>query len=144
MGNFRKRATPKDVMAKLRAAIINDIKTPYVHHVTVEIPIISVAACKEFYAEVLGLTIAESLIGDTIWFEEGVHLFYGSGEGESEIVAAKHFALVVGDKYVDIVRAARKLGLFIHEGRRYWDSPRCFIKDPANNRIEIIKFAPKP
>lgn len=119
----------------------------YLHHATIEVPGAKALDCLKFYQEVLELTIIDSPVRNSAWFEEGIHLYWGGEIPESVLqpsagIPARHLALVVGEKYLDIWRKTHKLRLFISDGTRYWDSPRCYIADPAGNRIEIIKLAP--
>lgn len=118
-------------------------RLPRLHHVTVQVPPRLVGACLDFYRSVLGLHSVMTPIQKTAWFEQGIHLYWGDSDYCEPInPEPQHFALVLGDSYDKAVEICKKLGLFIEEGTSYWGSPRCYIKDPAGNRIEAMQSPP--
>ena len=120
---------------------------PVLNHVTVEVHPDRVEGCLRFYRDVLGFTQVESKVENSAWFKEGVHLFWGEGIETSPdhnyAPPPRHFALEVGViNYDRIVGACIRRALFIAEGTAYWGCRRCFVRDPSNNRIEIMEWGP--
>lgn len=124
---------------------VPNLPLPRLHHVTVQCSIDEVDACRAFYVNVLGLTELPSPIGKAMWYEEGVHIYWGKGGNERHPdvpPAPSHFALVLGEEYRHVVDVCKRWNMFLDEGTMYWGSPRSYIQDPAGNRIEIMEFAP--
>lgn len=118
-------------------------RLPRLHHVTVQIEPHQLQACLEFYREILGLKSVHSMIQQTAWFEQGVHLYWGDKNYDTpDTPLPHHFAVVVGDSYDYVVETCKKLNLFVGIGTNYWGSPRCYVRDPANNRVELMAYAP--
>lgn len=119
------------------------ITRPRLHHVTVEVHPALVEACKDFYRDVLGLTHGASPVNNSEWFNEGLHLYWGAAiEAIGEPIPARHFALVLEDRYELVRKTCRERGLLIQDGTPYWGCARCFVRDPAGNRIELMQCAP--
>lgn len=119
------------------------ITRPVLHHVTVEIHPALADACKDFYRDVLGLTHGSSPIKDTEWFEQGLHLYWGEAVTPNEgSVQARHFALVLADRYEQVRKECVSRGLFIQDVTPYWGCARCYVHDPAGNRVELMECAP--
>lgn len=116
---------------------------PVLHHVTVEVHPDLVPATQEFYSEVIGLSRVTSMIQHSMWFEQGVHLYWGPQRGyQDEVPPPRHFALVVGAGYEGIRRRCKQMRLFLTDGTEYWGSRRCYVRDPAGNRVELMETAP--
>jgi catechol 2,3-dioxygenase-like lactoylglutathione lyase family enzyme len=120
------------------------IQRPVLHHVTVEVPQELVSIVLDFYRDVLGLTHGSSPVSNSEWFEQGVHVYWGDDVVLApEPPAPRHFALVFGaDRYKEVHRQCKERGFLITDGTPYWGSPRCFVKDPAGNRVELMEWAP--
>jgi catechol 2,3-dioxygenase-like lactoylglutathione lyase family enzyme len=115
---------------------------PMLHHVTVECAPEEAEKCIRFYQD-LGLRVIRNSVKQSIWFREGVHVYWGvRTHPHNGKPPANHLALVLGDQYEATRIRCRGDGHFIEDGTMYWGSRRCYLKDPANNRVEIIEFAP--
>lgn len=123
-----------------------EMQVPHLHHTTVEVPEHLLAACVAFYEGVLGLHKVDppERLGGTVWFSEGIHLYYGTAARQFSLskAPAHHFALVMEDNYEEARRKCVVRGRHIADGTEYWGSRRCFVCDPADNRIELLERPP--
>ena len=116
-----------------------------VQHVTITVPDEGLLPVVESFYQALGgisQTRPEKLEADTpgrwLGFDgTQVHLVIGS-----PVADPAHFAIDLGSEF-DAVRellAARKVE--VREARELWGARRCFVRDPAGNRVELIERAP--
>ena len=112
-------------------------------HVTIEVTEAQVDACVEFYA-LLGFRRVEppeSLAGRATWVErEGtqVHLMYA----DEPVVPPKGHVAVVVDDYERAFGALRDGGHDPEPRPEHWGVPRCFVRDPAGHRVEVMSAPP--
>lgn len=116
--------------------------TPHVHHIAIEVTDIN--RSREFYRSVFGvqeiprLTEGQSNYGGA-WFRLGnldLHLQERPQGGEK---SGQHFALEV-DNFDEVTRRAESLGGRIEDAKKLEGfGRRCFLRDPDNNRIEILQ-----
>ncbi|MGH2771592.1 MAG: VOC family protein [Actinomycetota bacterium] len=72
----------------------------------------------------------------------------GFGDTQLHLLVGKplpegaHFALHLGERYDEIVEAARKAGAFKRQARPMWGARRCFVTDPSGNLIELFESPP--
>lgn len=110
-----------------------------IHHVTVTVPTQEVA--RAFYGGVLGLAEIEKPEGvtaTTTWFRLGAHELHVTVEPEQPR-SRRHLALEVND--LEAVRS-RLIAAGVEVDDRaplpgFRD--RCFLRDPAGNRIELVE-----
>jgi catechol 2,3-dioxygenase-like lactoylglutathione lyase family enzyme len=116
--------------------------TPVAHHIAIEVT--NVNRSREFWASVLGLQEIPRLTEgqskyDGAWFRLGnldLHLQERPAGGEKN---GQHFALEV-DNFDEVVGEAPAFGGKVEEAKMLSGfSKRCFLRDPDNNRIEILQ-----
>jgi catechol 2,3-dioxygenase-like lactoylglutathione lyase family enzyme len=54
---------------------------------------------------------------------------------------AGHAAVVAPD-YDEVLDALRRAGFDPEPRREHWGAPRCFVRDPAGHRVEIMSAPP--
>lgn len=103
-------------------------------------------ACIEFY-ELLGfqrVTAPEKLAHYVAWFERDGDQFHLLQLPETSHMNVGHAAVPLGDDYEAMQTRLRAAGHQVDDHEEYWGSPRSFVRDPAGNLIELMKFAPSP
>jgi catechol 2,3-dioxygenase-like lactoylglutathione lyase family enzyme len=120
-----------------------------IEHVSFNVTPSQAEACAGFY-ELLGFVRVKppaGLGGRSIWLTRGgtsIHLMHRDRDGNDVAQTspgAGHVAFVV-DEYDAVVNALRAAGITIDERTAYWDSPRCYVSDPAGNAVELMASAP--
>jgi catechol 2,3-dioxygenase-like lactoylglutathione lyase family enzyme len=117
-----------------------------IHHVSFEVRPDQLDACIEFY-ELLGfrrVTAPRGLADHVAWLERGgdhVHLLQLP---EPSHMNLGHAAVPLDDDYEATQTRLRDAGHQVDDHEEYWGSPRSFVRDPAGNRVELMKFAPAP
>lgn len=112
-------------------------------HVTVELPRDLVDACADFYA-LLGFRRVEppdSLAGRAVWMERGgtqIHLMHV----DDPVVPPQGHAAVLVEDYDAAFAALRDAGHDPEPRSEHWGSPRCFVRDPAGHRVEVMAGSP--
>jgi catechol 2,3-dioxygenase-like lactoylglutathione lyase family enzyme len=112
-------------------------------HVTVELPRDLVDACVEFWT-LLGFTRVEppASLGDrAVWMErEGtqIHLMHVD---DPVVPPQGHAAVLVAD-YEHAFAALRDAGHDPEPRTEHWGAPRCFVRDPAGHRVEVMAGSP--
>ena len=116
--------------------------SPAVHHIAIEVT--NVSRTREFLMAIFGLqeiprlTEGQSSYGGA-WFRLGnldLHLQERPRGGEK---SGQHFALLV-DNFDDVIRKAPAFGGKVEEAKKLEGySKRCFLRDPDNNRIEVLQ-----
>ena len=112
-------------------------------HVTVELPRYLVDACADFYA-LLGFRRVEppdSLAGRAVWMERGgtqIHLMHV----DNPVVPPQGHAAVLVEDYDAAFAALRDAGHDPEPRSEHWGSPRCFVRDPAGHRVEVMACSP--
>ena len=121
-----------------------------IHHVSFRIPQGRFEDTVAFY-ELLGFTRIsppESLVERTVWLEHDatqIHLQWL--EVAEELSSAHsvgvegHVALVVSE-YLPTLAALEKLGVSFEQRASHWGSPRCYLRDPAGNKLELMEYPP--
>jgi catechol 2,3-dioxygenase-like lactoylglutathione lyase family enzyme len=117
-----------------------------IQHVSFEVTRDQLEACIEFY-ELLGfrrVTAPEQIADHVTWLErEGDH-FHLIRLPETSHMNAGHAAVPLGDDYEATQTRLRDAGHHVDDHEEYWGSPRSFVRDPAGNLVELMKFAPPP
>lgn len=120
-----------------------------IEHVSFNVTSSQAQSCAGFY-ELLGFVRTEPPAGlgeRSIWLTHGgssIHLMFRDLDGNdvaNSDPGAGHVALVV-ENYDATVGALRAAGTMIDERSAYWGSPRCYVSDPAGNRVELMAFGP--
>jgi len=121
-----------------------------IEHVSFVVSRADAEACAGFY-ELLGFVAVEppAGLGDrSIWLRRGpsaIHLMFRDRDGfdltESGPAGAGHVALIV-DNYSAVLGALQAAGVAVDPRSEYWDAPRCYLRDPAGNRVELMAAAP--
>jgi catechol 2,3-dioxygenase-like lactoylglutathione lyase family enzyme len=114
-----------------------------IDHVNFQMPERVARECLAFY-ELLGFTNVyppESLRDRAIWLASGstmIHLQFAHEVGDS---GPGHVALVV-PKYEATLGMLATAGVTVEPRAEHWGSPRCYVSDPAGNRLELMEFSP--
>lgn len=120
-----------------------------IDHVSFAVTPAQAESCAGFY-ELLGFTRVVppgGLGARSIWLARGttaIHLMFETADGElveRSDPGTGHVAFVVDD-YAASLALLRAAGVEINERSEYWGSPRCYLRDPAGNRVELMAFAP--
>jgi catechol 2,3-dioxygenase-like lactoylglutathione lyase family enzyme len=117
-----------------------------IQHVSFEVKPEQLDACVDFYA-LLGfkqVTAPEKLAHFVTWVERDGHQFHLLRLPETSHMAAGHAAVPLGDAYESTQERLRAAGHQVDDHEEYWGSPRSFVRDPAGNLIELMRFAPPP
>ena len=110
---------------------------------TLEVPRDRVDACAEFWA-LLGFRRVEppeSLAGRAVWMERDgtqVHLMHL----DDPVVPPQGHAAVVAPDYDRAFAALRDAGHDPEPRTEHWGAPRCFVRDPAGHRVEVMAASP--
>jgi catechol 2,3-dioxygenase-like lactoylglutathione lyase family enzyme len=114
-----------------------------IHHVALEVLEGDVPACLAFWA-LLGFAEVEppgTLAGRAHWVErEGtqVHLMVAG----DPVVAPRGHAAVVAADYDAALARLRDAGFAPEPREPHWGAPRCFVRDPAGHRVEVMAYRP--
>ena len=120
-----------------------------IDHVALKVTPAQAEACAGFY-ELLGFARVEPPAGlgaRAIWLTRSgttVHLLHTDNDGvasDSSEPGGGHFAVVI-DQYDATLGALAAAGVTIDERTPHWGSPRCYVSDPAGNKVELMAFAP--
>ena len=113
------------------------------HHVALEIREGDGDACVAFWA-LLGFHEVEppgTLRERSRWVERSgtqVHLLFS---GAPDVPPEGHVA-VMEREYDAALARLRDAGFEPDPRGEHWGSPRCFVRDPAGHRIEVMQFPP--
>jgi catechol 2,3-dioxygenase-like lactoylglutathione lyase family enzyme len=113
-----------------------------IQHATREVLPAQLDACIDFYGQIGFSRVPEpaTLQGSAVWLEHRgtqVHLMPKPDAAPQ----TGHVAVVVAG-YEDTVARLRGLGHEIDPRREHWGSPRCFVRDPAGNVVELMAWPP--
>jgi catechol 2,3-dioxygenase-like lactoylglutathione lyase family enzyme len=117
-----------------------------IHHVTLEIADDLLERCIEFYAALdFGrVQPPAGIVGRAVWLERAgdgprqqIHLM----SAERPSARGGHFALVC-PHYETVLDRLRARGAEPEPRREHWGSPRCYVRDPAGNLIELMAWPP--
>ena len=117
-----------------------------IQHVSFEVKPEQLDVCVDFY-ELLGfqrVTAPEKLAHFVTWVERDGHQFHLLRLPETSHMAAGHAAVPLGDEYESTQARLRAAGHQVDDHEEYLGSPRSFVRDPAGNLIELMRFAPPP
>ena len=118
-----------------------DFKVLGVNHVTVTAPDDLEHETLEWYETCLGLEPLEKPEGARErggWFKAGEHEVHVSIDEHNPHHAA-HFALVVTD-FDAVVSRLRDANCHIEQALPIPGRKRCFVRDPAGNRVELMAY----
>ena len=109
-----------------------------IHHVAIQAS--DIAAAREFYGEVMGLTEIErpAFPFDGLWFRLGTQALHIVAQDDHVAPDRQHFAVQVDDLDATVMAleakgvSVRKLGL-TYAGAGY----QAFVRDPSGNSIEL-------
>lgn len=114
-----------------------------IQHVALEVRESDVEACVAFWA-LLGferVPVPESLVGGTIWVERAgtqVHLLLT----DDPVAPAQGHVAVVCAGYEAALERLRASAFDPQPRREHWGAPRCFVRDPAGHRVEVMASPP--
>ncbi|MEX0790943.1 MAG: hypothetical protein WD178_09235 [Actinomycetota bacterium] len=116
-----------------------------IHHVTVTVPSEEDIAAGQAFYELLGgvsLVRPAMLAADTpgCWLGfDGtqVHLIVGDSEP-----GPAHMAIDAGEQYDTVLGRLEEAGVERRDARKSWGARRCFVRDPANNLVELFERPP--
>ena len=103
-------------------------------------------SCIGFY-ELLGfrrVSAPEKLADYVTWLEREGDQFHLIQLPETSHLKAGHAAVPLGDDYEATQMRLREGGHQVEDHEEYWGSPRSFVRDPAGNLVELMKFSPPP
>ncbi len=112
-------------------------------HVALEVREADVPECVGFW-RLLGfheIEPPETLRGATTWVQRGgtqVHLLHT----DDPVVPQRGHCAVVVDDFDGAVEVLRDAGFECDERRRHWGAARCFVRDPAGHRVELMAAPP--
>lgn len=115
---------------------------PSAHHIAIEVT--NVSRSREFLMALFGLEeiprLTEGLSAyHGAWFRLGNLDLHLQERPKGSEKSGQHFALVVTN-FDDIARKALAFGGKIEEAKKLEGfSKRCFLRDPDNNRIEVLQ-----
>ena len=113
------------------------------HHVTFEVRPGDREATAAFY-ELLGFRRAEppaSLRDRALWLERGdtqIHLM----RVDEPVTLRRGHAAVIAPEYEQTIERLRAAGHEPEPREEHWGSPRAFVRDPADNLVEVMAFPP--
>lgn len=117
-----------------------------IQHVTVTVPSEDlIPAARAFYEELGGVALERPpmLVADTpgCWLGFGdtqVHVIVGEAQP-----GPAHFALDLAGEYDPVLARLEAAGVARRDARRLWGARRCFVQDPAGNRVELFERPPE-
>ena len=112
-------------------------------HVTIEIRSEQTDACVEFYA-LLGFQRVEppeSLAGRATWVERGGTQVHLMPVDDPAVPPSGHHAVLVSD-YDATLAALRDAGFDPEPRKEHWGAARCFVRNPAGHRVEVMAGSP--
>jgi catechol 2,3-dioxygenase-like lactoylglutathione lyase family enzyme len=115
-----------------------------IQHVSFEVQPDRLDACIDFY-ELLGfrrVATPEPLAHYVTWVERDGDQFHLIQLPETSHMKAGHAAVPLGDDYDATQTRLRAAGHQVEDHEQYWGSPRSFVRDPAGNLVELMKFPP--
>jgi catechol 2,3-dioxygenase-like lactoylglutathione lyase family enzyme len=113
-----------------------------IHHATREIPPSKLDRSVEFYG-LLGFVpvpVPPGIAGRALWLEHAgtqIHLMPVDGASRQ----TGHVAVVV-ENYEGTLAALRAAGYEVEPRREHWGSPRSYVRDPAENLVELMAWPP--
>jgi catechol 2,3-dioxygenase-like lactoylglutathione lyase family enzyme len=112
-------------------------------HVALEVRESELESCSAFWALLgfVAVEVPESLRGTTSWLERGrtqVHLLLT----EDPVAPPRGHCAVVCEDYAATLARLERSGFFCEARREHWGAPRCFVRDPAGHRIELMAAPP--
>jgi len=114
-----------------------------IQHVSLEARPADADACLAFWA-LLGFAEVqppEALRDRTRWAQRAgtqIHLLLSDAP---VVPPAGHVAVAAGD-YDAAVAALRAAGFAPEPRPEHWGAPRCFVRDPAGHRVEVMSAPP--
>ena len=96
----------------------------------------------QWYEEMLGLPRLEppdDIVPPAVWFKAGAQQIHISIDPHNPPKEA-HFGIVVDD-FAAMVDRLRAGGCHIEQASEIPGRHRCYTRDPAGNRVEIVKYA---
>lgn len=113
-----------------------------IQHVTRQIPPSELDRCVEFYG-LLGfqqVPVPAGIAGRALWLERrGTQLHLMPVAGAEPVTG--HVGLVL-DAYAGTLARLEAAGHEVEPRREHWGSPRCYVRDPAGNLVELMAWAP--
>jgi catechol 2,3-dioxygenase-like lactoylglutathione lyase family enzyme len=113
-----------------------------IQHVTREIPPAKLDECVRFYG-LIGFSpvpVPDGIAGRAVWLERAqtqVHLMLAQDASPQQ----GHVGFVA-EQYDATVQRLRDAGHDIDVRRIHWGSPRCYVRDPAGNLVELMAWPP--
>lgn len=112
-------------------------------HVSLEVRAGDVEACVAFWA-LLGFRAVPApggLRGSATWLQRGpthIHLLHT----DTPVAPPRGHCAVVAEDYDATLRALREAGFVPEAGQELWGAARCFMRDPAGHRVEVMSAPP--
>lgn len=112
-------------------------------HVSLEIRAADAEGCAAFW-ELLGFERVEppaTLADRTTWLQRSgsqIHLLHT----DEPVAPPQGHAAVVAPDYEPTLAALREAGFEPEPRPEHWGAPRCFVRDPAGHRVEVMAAPP--
>jgi catechol 2,3-dioxygenase-like lactoylglutathione lyase family enzyme len=112
-------------------------------HVALEVRPDDVERCVAFWS-LLGFTrvaAPASLAARATWVERGptqIHLLHAA----DPVRPPQGHAAVIAADYEATLERLRAAGFAPEPRREHWGAPRCFLRDPAGHRVEVMAAPP--
>jgi catechol 2,3-dioxygenase-like lactoylglutathione lyase family enzyme len=116
---------------------------PVIQHVAVEVREELAHACADFWA-LLGFRRVEpppTLRDRALWVERGgtqIHLLFA----DEPVAPPQGHVAVVAEDYERAFTALAQAGHEPEARTEHWGAARCFVRDPAGHRVELMAAAP--
>ena len=114
-----------------------------IHHVALEVRREDAGESERFWA-MLGFARVDpppSLRDRAVWLERAgtqVHLMYA----EAPVAPPEGHVAVVAENYAATLERLRAGGHEPEPRAEHWGAPRCFVRDPAGHRVEVMAAPP--
>jgi hypothetical protein len=148
----------KEIAAHFECHISLIYRYMFLHHTTITAPPSKREAMIDFYEGLCDLSQITPPDGmrNVLWFSmlgheetHGAQLHIYLTQMSEPLCSGAHVAFVVASDnergreiYDRVVAWAKREGIFLGDATPYWGSPRCYIMDPAENRIELFQYPP--
>lgn len=117
-----------------------------IQHVTVAAPAEDLLPAVRAFYELLG---GVALVRPPMLVEDTPGCWMGFGETQVHVIVGRsdpgpaHFALDLGGEFDRVLQDLEAKGVARRDARALWGARRCFVRDPADNLVELFGQAPQ-
>lgn len=118
-----------------------------IHHVTYAIALAELENCLSFY-RLLGfqpVDVPAGIAGRAVWLERSgtqIHLMPSAEAAPAQGPHRRGHVGIVVEHYEATLERLRGEGFQIDPRQAHWGSPRCYVRDPAGNLVELMAWPP--